>query len=105
MSNFHELMQYFNMVFYACYIVPVILFVNILRVHENKCFQHIWIEYGLDFLLGLILFRFAVFMGVIEDISSVYSHWTNKLLVIIFISFILFITHIIMLLKRNHNSI
>ena len=74
MFNFHELMRHFDMAFTACCLVPVVLLTNICRVHEGKWLRHVWMEFALDFVLGFVLFRFAVFIGVISDITSLLQY-------------------------------
>lgn len=105
MTYFHELMQYFDMVFSGCYLVPIILLTNIFRAYKNMNFRHIWIECILDLILGLNLLRFAVFMGAVGDITSIYDQWTYKLIFVIVLSFFLVIIHVIMLLKNSKNSL
>lgn len=100
MFNFHELMRHFDMAFTACCLVPVVLLTNICRVHEGKWLRHVWMEFALDFVLGFVLFRFAVFIGVISDITSLYTDWVCKMAIVAVISFILMILHVIMLLKH-----
>lgn len=104
-NNFHELMGHFGMAFSICYAVPVILLMNIIQAHENMSLRHIWLEFVFDLALGLGLLRFAVFMGVVEDISSAYSHWTYQLIAIVMLSFVLMIIHMIMLLKQGKKTL
>lgn len=103
-SNFQELMRHFDMVFSICYVVPMILLLNIIRAYKGMNLRHMWIEVVLDLALGLGLLRFAVFMGVVEDITSAYSHWTYQLIAIIVLSFVLTVIHMIMLLKQDKRT-
>lgn len=104
-NHFHELMGHFNMAFSICYVVPILLLLNIIRAHEKKNLRHLWIEFVIDLALGLSLLRFAVFMGVVEDITSAYSQWTYQLMVIIALSFVLVVIHMIMLLKQGKETV
>ena len=92
------------MVFSICYVVPMILLLNIIRAYKGMNLRHMWIEVVLDLALGLGLLRFAVFMGVVEDITSAYSHWTYQLIAIIVLSFVLTVIHMIMLLKQDKRT-
>ena len=92
------------MVFSICYVVPMILLLNIIRAYKGMNLRHMWIEVVLDLALGLGLLRFAVFMGVVEDITSAYSHWTYQLIAIIVLSFVLMVIHMIMLLKQDKRT-
>lgn len=103
-SNFQELMRHFGMAFSICYVVPMILLLNIIRAYKGMNLRHMWIEVVLDLALGLGLLRFAVFMGVVEDITSAYSHWTYQLIAIIVLSFVLMVIHMIMLLKQDKRT-
>lgn len=103
-SNFQELMRHFDMAFSICYVVPMILLLNIIRAYKGMNLRHMWIEVVLDLALGLGLLRFAVFMGVVEDITSAYSHWTYQLIAIIALSFVLMVIHMIMLLKQDKRT-
>lgn len=103
-SNFQELMRHFDMAFSICYVVPMILLLNIIRAYKGMNLRHMWIEVVLDLALGLGLLRFAVFMGVVEDITSAYSHWTYQLIAIIVLSFVLTVIHMIMLLKQDKRT-
>lgn len=106
-SNFQELMRHFDMAFSICYVVPMILLLNIIRAYKGMNLRHMWIEVVLDLALGLGLLRFlrfAVFMGVVEDITSAYSHWTYQLIAIIVLSFVLMVIHMIMLLKQDKRT-
>lgn len=103
-NNFQELMRHFDMAFSICYAVPIILFINIIRAYKNMSLRHMWIEAVLDLALGFGLLRFAVFMGVVEDITSAYSHWTYQLIAIIMLSFVLMVIHMILLLRRGKRT-
>lgn len=100
-SAFEELMSYYNLNFYVYFILMSIVLVNCIKALMDyiniKNGRRSKVKSGIfdiitSILSGYGLFTGLFFHGVLADISDKYSKiWTNKLLIISIVTFILFI--------------